>query len=35
MKGWVLPDDSPRWVRKVSHEFWDGGEIRVEVIACG
>lgn len=35
LKGWVLPDDSPRWVRKVSHEFWDGGEIRVEVVACG
>lgn len=35
LKGWVLPDDSPRWVRKVSHEFWDGGEIRVEVEACG
>ena len=32
MKGWVLPDDNRRWVRKVSHEFWDGGEIKVEVI---
>lgn len=31
MKGWVLPDDNRRWVRKVSHEFWDGGAIRVEV----
>ena len=35
LKGWVLPDDSPRWVRKVSHEFWNGGEIRVEVVTCG
>ena len=26
MKGYILP-----WVRKVSHEFWDGGEIQVEV----
>lgn len=31
MKGYILPDDNRRWVRKVSHEFWDGGEIRVEV----
>lgn len=35
LKGWVLPDDSPRWVRKVSHEFWNGGEIRVEVEEIG
>lgn len=31
MKGYILPDDSPRWFRKVTHEFWDGGKIRVEV----
>ena len=35
LKGWVLPDDNPRWVRKVSHEFWDGGEICVEVEEIG
>lgn len=31
MKGWLLPDDNCRWVRKVSHEFWGGGAIKVEV----
>lgn len=31
MKGHILPDDNRRWVKKVSHEFWDGGEIAVEV----
>lgn len=31
MKGYILPDDNRRWVRKVSHEFWDGGSVRVEV----
>ena len=31
MKGYILPDDNRRWVKKVSHEFWDGGEIAVEV----
>lgn len=31
LKGWILPDDSPRWVKKVSHEFWDGECIRVEI----
>ena len=35
LKGWILPDDSPRWVRKVSHEFCGGGEIRVEVEEVG
>lgn len=30
-KGWILPDDSPRWVRKVSHQFWPGAAIRVEI----
>ena len=35
LKGYVLPDDNPRWVRKVSHEFWDGGLIRVEVEEIG
>lgn len=31
MKGYLLPDDSPRWFRKVSHEFWTGGSICVEI----
>ena len=31
MKGYLLPDDNRKWVRKVSHEFWDGGAILVEV----
>lgn len=31
MKGRILQDDSRRWVRRVSHEFWDGEEILVEV----
>ena len=32
MEGWILPDDSPRWFRRVSHEFWDRREIGVEVV---
>lgn len=32
MKGYILPDDNRRWVKKVSHAFWDGGKIRVEVV---
>lgn len=31
LKGYVLTDDSPRWVRRVVHEFWDGGKVEVEV----
>lgn len=31
MKGYILPDDNHRWFRKVSHELWNGGHIRVEV----
>ena len=31
MKGYILPDDNPQFYRKVTHEFWDGGCIRVEV----
>lgn len=31
MKGYLLPDDNRKWVRKVSHEFWDGVEILVEI----
>lgn len=31
MKGYLLPDDNRRWVKKVSHEFWEGQKIRVEI----
>ena len=34
MKGYILPDDNRRWVKRISHEFWDGGEIAVEVSCC-
>lgn len=32
LKGYLIQDDNRRWLRKVSHEFWDGGAILVEVI---
>lgn len=31
LKGYLIPDDNRKWVKKVSHEFWDGGCIKVEV----
>lgn len=31
MKGYILPDDNRRWFHRVTHEFWDGDTIRVEV----
>lgn len=31
LKGWVIKDDSPRWVRRVTHEFWTGDGFQVEV----
>lgn len=31
MKGYILPDDNREWVRRVTHEFWDGNCIQVEV----
>lgn len=31
MKKTILQDDNPRWLRRVTHEFWDGGQIGVEV----
>lgn len=34
MKGKLLPDDNRRWVHKVTHAFWDGGSIRVEILPC-
>lgn len=32
MKGYIIKDDRRKWVRKVSHEFWEGQEILVEVL---
>lgn len=31
LKGWVIEDDSPRWVQRITHEFWNEGKIQVEV----
>lgn len=31
MKGYILPDDNRQWVKRVSHEFWNGGCIRCEI----
>lgn len=31
MKGILIKDDNRRYVAKISHEFWDGDEILVEV----
>lgn len=31
MKGCLLKDDSRKYFKKVSHEFWTGGCVRVEV----
>lgn len=31
LKGYVIQDDSRRWVRRVTHEFFEGGRIEVEV----
>lgn len=31
MKGYLLPDDNRKWVRRVCHEFWNGNEILVEI----
>lgn len=32
LKGYLLVDDNPSWFRRVSHEFWGGGAIRVEIV---
>ncbi len=32
MKGYVLHDDRRKWLKGVSHEMWDGGCIRVEIL---
>lgn len=31
LKGWLIDDDSRAHVKGVSHEFWDGGCIMVEI----
>lgn len=31
LKGWVVKDDSPRWVKEVTHKYWGGDYIRVIV----
>ena len=31
MKGVLIQDDNRRWLRRVSHDFLDGGKILVEV----
>lgn len=31
MKGYILPEDNRKWFRRVTHEFWDGEEIEVEI----
>ena len=35
LRGYLLPDDNRRWVKKVSHEFWQGGQIGVELYCQG
>lgn len=32
MKGYLLKDDNRRWFKRVSHEFWDGDSILVEIV---
>lgn len=31
MRGYILKDDNRQYLRRVSHEFWDMGEIGVEI----
>ncbi len=31
MKEYILPDDNRKWVKRVSHEFWNERKIMVEV----
>ncbi len=31
MKGWLLPNDGPRWVRRVTHGYWKRGCIGIQV----
>jgi len=32
MKGYILRDDTRRFLKRVTHEFWDGGCIEVEIV---
>lgn len=32
LKGYLLSDDNPRWFCRVSHEYWGGGAIRVDIL---
>lgn len=32
MKGYLLPDDNRKWVRRISHEFWERDCIGVKVL---
>lgn len=31
LKGYLLTDDNHRWFRRISHEYWRGEAIRVEI----
>ncbi len=31
LKGYIIKNDSPKYFKKVSHEFWDGNTIKVVV----
>ena len=31
LKGWLIQDDSRRFVKRVANEFWDGNCIKVEI----
>lgn len=35
LKGWVIQDDNPKHLRRVTHEFWTEGRIGVEVKPWG
>ena len=34
LKGWLIQDDSRRFVKRITNEFWDGDCIKVEVKEC-
>ena len=31
LKKYLIFDDNPKWFKRVTHAFWDGGQIGVEV----
>lgn len=31
LKPRILPEDNRKWVREITHRFWDGGAILVEI----